>query len=39
MILLRGGSSVVERFLAKEEVAGSTPVRRSKTSSALLEIF
>ena len=25
----RGGSSVVERFLAKEEVAGSNPVRRS----------
>ncbi len=28
---LRGGSSVVERFLAKEEVASSNLVSRSKT--------
>ncbi len=34
-----GSSSVVECFLAKEDVAGSTPVSRSKSAFSALHFY
>lgn len=34
-----GGSSVVEHLLAKERVAGSSPVRRSKKTPTSVGVF
>ena len=35
---VRESSSVVERFLAKEEVAGSSPVSRSRKHGAVAKV-